>query len=109
MQYVFLSLMNTKPTKPIVFNPLDILMLTEIEDIDLTDNQPTNKNETMKEITIPTKDACLAVMDYILHSEMEGWIDKSDPWYSTYRSLEELHDDKIHDGDASYITIDDDD
>jgi len=46
--------------KPIVFNPLDILMLTEIEDIDLTkaspraggsadsDNQPTNKNETMK-------------------------------------------------------------
>ncbi len=55
--------MNTKPTKPIVFNPLDILMLTEIEDIDLTkaspraggsadsDNQPTNKTN-MKEITI---------------------------------------------------------
>jgi hypothetical protein len=37
--------MNTKPTKPIVFNPLDILMLTEIEDIDLT--QPITNKTTM--------------------------------------------------------------
>ena len=60
----------------------------------------------MKEIPIPTKDACLAVMDYIVFSEMEGEIDKTDPWYSTYELLRELHDDKIDDGDVSYITID---
>ncbi len=94
-----------KPTKPIVFNPLDILMLTEIEDIDL----PINKNETMKEITIPTKDACLAVMDYILHSEMGGHLDETDSWYSTYVLVRELMDDKVDDGELSYVTIDDDD
>jgi len=60
----------------------------------------------MKEVEIPTKDACLAVMDYIINSEMEGFIDKTDPWFSTYELLKELHDDKIHDGDVSYITID---
>jgi hypothetical protein len=63
----------------------------------------------MKEITVPTKDACLAVMDYIVHSEMEGRIDETDPWYSTYVLLRELHDDKIDDGDVSYITIDNND
>lgn len=60
----------------------------------------------MKEIPVPTKDACLAVMDYIVHSEMEGRIDETDSWYSTYVLLRELHDDKIDDGDVSYITID---
>jgi hypothetical protein len=63
----------------------------------------------MKEITIPTKDACLAVMDYIVHSEMGGHLDETDPWHSTYVLLRELHDDKIDDGDESYITIDDND
>lgn len=60
----------------------------------------------MKEIAIPTKDACLAVMDYILYSEMEGRIDETDPWYSTYKSVEELMTDKIDDGELSYINID---
>ena len=63
----------------------------------------------MKEIAIPTKDACLAVMDYILHSEMEGTINETDPWYSTYKLIEELMTDKVDDGDLSYINIDDDD
>ena len=63
----------------------------------------------MKEIAIPTKDACLAVMDYILHSEMEGTIDETDPWYSTYKLIEELMTDKVDNGDLSYINIDDED
>ena len=102
----------------LTFNPLDILLLTQLEDVDLTkaspraggsadsDNQPTNKNETMKEITIPTKDACLAVMDYIVNSEMGGHIDETDSWYSTYVLVRELMDDKVDDGEVSYITID---
>ena len=63
----------------------------------------------MKEIAIPTKDACLAVMNYIQFSEMEGRIDETDPWYSTYKLIEELMTDKVDDGDLSYINIDDDD
>jgi len=98
----------------LTFNPLDILLLTQLEDVDLTkaspraggsadsDNQPTN----MKEITIPTKDACLAVMDYIVNSEMGGHIDETDSWYSTYVLVRELMDDKVDDGEVSYITID---
>ena len=36
-----------KPTKPIVFNPLDILLLTQLESVDLTDyQQPTNMIKT---------------------------------------------------------------
>lgn len=101
----------------LTFNPLDILLLTQLESVDLTqaspraggsadsDNQPTNKT-TMKEITIPTKDACLAVMDYIVNSEMGGHIDETDSWYSTYVLVRELMDDKIDDGEVSYITID---
>lgn len=60
----------------------------------------------MKEIAIPTKDACLAVMDYILYSEMEGRIDETDPWYSTYKLIEELMTDKVDDDELSYINID---
>jgi hypothetical protein len=86
----------------LTFNPLDILLLTQLESVDLTDNQPTN----MKEITIPTKDACLAVMDYIVNSEMGGHIDETDSWYSTYVLVRELMDDKVDDGEVSYITID---
>ena len=87
----------------ITFNPLDILLLTQLESVDLT--QPI-KNETMKEIAIPTKDACLAVMDYIVSSEMGGHLDETDSWYSTYVLVRELMDDKIVDGEVSYITID---
>jgi len=40
---------------------------------------------------------------------MGGHLDETDPWHSTYVLLRELHDDKIDDGDESYITIDDND
>ena len=37
-----------------------------------------------------TVKAIITILDYILYSEMEGKIDKTDPWYSTYENLEEL-------------------
>ena len=53
----------------------------------------------MKEIPVPTKDACLAVMDYIVYNEMEGRIDKTDPYYSAYVSLLDLRE-KVRDDEA---------
>jgi len=63
----------------------------------------------MKEISIPTKEACTAVMDYILYSEMGGHLDETDSWYSTYVLVQELRDDKVEECSYSAITIDDND
>ena len=48
-------------------------------------------------------------MDYILYSEMGGHFDETDSWYSTYRLVEELRDDKVEECSYSAITIDDND
>ena len=32
------------------------------------------------------------VRNYILHAEMNGKVDKTDSWYSTYQLLEELQE-----------------
>ena len=32
------------------------------------------------------------IRDYIVDSEMEGKVDKNDPWYPTYQALGELKD-----------------
>lgn len=37
-----------------------------------------------------TVKAITTILDYILYSEMEGKIDKTDSWYSTYENLVEL-------------------
>lgn len=55
-------------------------------------------------IAILTKDACLAVMDYILYSEMGGTYDATDSWHSTYQLLMELRNDKIDPDDLSYVS-----
>jgi len=53
--------MKTLP-EPIVISPLELLKLTAVDTIDLTDNQPT-KNETMKKLPIDKiKEACAKVI-----------------------------------------------
>jgi len=44
----------------------------------------------MLRIKIPVSQCIEEVKDYILYSEMEGEVDKTDPWYSTFELLEEL-------------------
>lgn len=39
----------------LTFNPIDVFMLTQLEDVDLTDNPPINKTH-MKTITITMTD-----------------------------------------------------
>lgn len=41
-------------------------------------------------LKIPVSQSIEAVQDYILFSEMEGGLDTTDPWYSTFELLEEL-------------------
>jgi len=41
-------------------------------------------------IKIPVSQSIEEVMDYIQYSEMEGEVDPTDSWYSTYQSLKEL-------------------
>tara|TARA_E500000081_G_scaffold146386_1_gene169324 strand:- start:1207 stop:1380 length:174 start_codon:yes stop_codon:yes gene_type:complete len=41
-------------------------------------------------IKIPVSQSIQEVMDYIQYSEMEGEVDPTDSWYSTYESLKEL-------------------
>ena len=38
----------------------------------------------------PVSKSILEVQDYIVYSEMGGFIDETDPWYSMLMSLEEL-------------------
>jgi len=42
------------------------------------------------QIKIPVSQSILEVQDYIVYSEMGGFIDETDPWYSMLMSLEEL-------------------
>tara|TARA_R100000808_G_scaffold14046_2_gene33533 strand:- start:1951 stop:2268 length:318 start_codon:yes stop_codon:yes gene_type:complete len=44
----------------------------------------------------PTSKSIETVIDYILHSEMGGEFDSTDPWTATYLSLKELLD-KVRD------------
>lgn len=44
----------------------------------------------MLRVKIPVSQCIEEVKDYILYSEMEGEVDKTDPWYSTFELLEEL-------------------
>ena len=44
----------------------------------------TQRNEALKACQDANEE------DYILYSEMEGEVDKTDPWYSTFELLEEL-------------------
>ena len=41
-------------------------------------------------LKIPVSQSIEAVQDYILFSEMGGFIDETDPWHSTLMLLEEL-------------------
>jgi hypothetical protein len=41
-------------------------------------------------IKIPVSQSIQEVMDYIQYSEMEGEVDPTDSWYSTYELLKEL-------------------
>ena len=41
-------------------------------------------------VKIPVSQCIQEVLDYIQYSEMEGEVDKTDPWYSTFELLEEL-------------------
>lgn len=41
-------------------------------------------------IKIPVSQSIQEVMDYIQYNEMEGEVDPTDSWYSTYELLKEL-------------------
>ena len=41
-------------------------------------------------VKIPVSQSIQEVMDYIQYSEMEGEVDPTDSWYSTYELLKEL-------------------
>lgn len=41
-------------------------------------------------IKIPVSQSIQEVIDYIYYSEMEGEVDPTDSWYSTYELLKEL-------------------
>ena len=41
-------------------------------------------------IKIPVSQSIQEVMDYIQYSEMEGEVDPTDSWYSTYELLKEI-------------------
>lgn len=38
----------------------------------------------------PISQHILEVQNYIVYSEMGGFIDETDPWYSTFKLLDEL-------------------
>jgi hypothetical protein len=42
------------------------------------------------QIKIPMSEHILEVQNYIIYSEMGGFIDETDPWYSTFKLLDEL-------------------
>ena len=44
----------------------------------------------MLRIKVPVSQWIQEVLDYIQYSEMEGEVDPTDSWYTTYQSLEEL-------------------
>ena len=46
--------------------------------------------EKMLLVKVPVSQCIDEVVEYLLHSEMEGKEDETDPWYSTYQSLLEL-------------------
>tara|TARA_Y100001951_G_C11159585_1_gene193993 strand:+ start:429 stop:605 length:177 start_codon:yes stop_codon:yes gene_type:complete len=37
-----------------------------------------------------TSKAIQVIQNYIIESEMEGYVDKDDPWYPTYLALSDL-------------------
>ena len=41
-------------------------------------------------VKIPTSQSIQEVIDYIYYNEMEGEVDPTDSWYSTYELLKEL-------------------
>lgn len=43
-------------------------------------------------IKIPVSQSIQEVLDYIQYSEMEGEVDPTDSWHTTYQSLQELQE-----------------
>ncbi len=46
----------------------------------------------MLKIKVPVSQCIQEVLDYIQYSEMEGEVDTTDSWYTTYQSLQELQE-----------------
>ena len=44
----------------------------------------------MLRVKVPVSQCIQEVLDYIQYSEMEGEVDPTDSWYTTYQSLKEL-------------------
>ena len=44
----------------------------------------------MLKVKVPVSQCIEEAIDYLLHSEMGGTEDPTDPWYGTYQSLLEL-------------------
>jgi len=43
-------------------------------------------------VKVPVSQCIQEVLDYIQYSEMEGEVDPTDSWYTTYQSLQELQE-----------------
>jgi len=52
-------------------------------------------------VKVPVSQCIQEVLDYIQYSEMEGEVDPTDSWYTTYQSLQELHEKVLNEEDVS--------
>ena len=57
--------------------------------------------EKMLLIKVPVSQCIGEVLDYLLHSEMGGEVDPTDPWHPTYESLLELKDKVLGEEESS--------
>ncbi len=51
-------------------------------------------------IKIPVSQSIQEVLDYIQYSEMEGEVDPTDSWHTTYQSLVELKEKVLDEEDS---------
>lgn len=50
------------------------------------------KKRELELVKVPVSQCIQEVLDYIQYSEMEGKVDLTDSWYTTYQSLQELQE-----------------
>jgi len=54
-------------------------------------------------VKVPVSQCIQEVLDYIRYSEMEGEVDQTDSWYTTYQSLLELQEKVLDEEDILNI------
>ena len=52
-------------------------------------------------VKVPVSQCVQEVLDYIQYSEMEGEVDPTDSWHTTYQSLQELQEKVLNEEEMS--------